>query len=352
VNASDLFVARVSANVLNDSSVGFIYTDGDPGSNRDNSVMGFDFRYLNNQILGRGRSVEADLWVQQSDTPGLSGDDAAYGFGLRLPNNTGWRSRIAVKEVQRNFNPAMGYVNRTNVRDYTADVGYTHFLRSGRFQSVFAGIDAQRIEVIDGGLQSEILAFRLMELQTTTRDNLGLGIVTNKEVVQRPFTLYSSPDRIVRIAPGTYSFNESTLSLSTGGQRTFAGSFGYTTGDFYNGKRDNVSLSATWNQSRYFVLRASYDWNDIKLPQGDFITRLTSINSQVAFSSTLYWISLIQYDNLSEEIGINTRLQWIPRAGQEGFIVLNYNLQDKDKDNQFQMATADISIKLKYTFRF
>ena len=351
VDASDLFVTRVSANILNDSSVGFIYTDGDPTSNRDNSVYGADFRYLNNSI-GNGRSFEADAWFQRSDTPGLNGDDASFGFGLRLPNNTGWRSRLAFKEVQRNFNPAMGYVNRTNVRDYTADLGYTHFFTTGKFQSVFAGVDAQRIDVIDGQLQSEILTYRLMELQSTTRDSLRVAYTTNKEVVQRPFTLYSSQDRVVSIQPGQYSFNESRFDFSTGGQRTLVGSFSYQTGDFYNGKRDNIGISATWNQSRNFVLRASYDWNDIELPQGDFITRLLSVNSQVAFSTTLYWISLVQYDNLSEEIGINTRLQWIPRAGQEGFIVLNYNMQDKDKDNRFQMATSDISVKLKYTLRF
>lgn len=351
VDASDLFVTRVSANILNDSSVGFIYTDGDPTSNRDNSVYGADFRYLNNSI-GSGRSFEADAWFQRSDTPGLNGDDASYGFGLRLPNNTGWRSRLAFKEVQRNFNPAMGYVNRTNVRDYTADLGYTHFFTTGKFQSVFAGVDAQRIEVIEGQLQSEILTYRLMELQSTTRDSVRVAYTTNQEVVQRPFTLYSSQDRVISIQPGQYSFNESRFDFSTGGQRTLVGSFSYQTGDFYNGKRDNIGISTTWNQSRYFVLRASYDWNDIELPQGDFITRLVSVNSQVAFSTTLYWISLIQYDNLSEEIGINTRLQWIPRAGQEGFIVLNYNMQDKDKDNRFQMATSDISVKLKYTLRF
>ncbi len=70
------------------------------------------------------------------------------------------------------------------------------------------------------------------------------------------------------------------------------------------------------------------------------------------FSPTLYWINLLQYDIISEELGINTRLQWIPRAGQEGFIVLNYNMQDLDKDNQFETAYSDLSIKFKYTFRF
>lgn len=351
IDTSDLFVARMSANILNDSSIGFIYTDGDPRSNSDNSVLGLDFRYLNNQI-GGGRSFEADAWYQQSDTPGLAGDDASWGIGLRLPNNTGWRSRLGFKEVQRNFNPAMGYVNRSNIRDLTADIGYTYFFDGGRFQSAFAGIDAQRIEVIDGGLQSQVMAYRLLELQTHSRDSLNVAVNSNKEVVVRPFTLYSSPDRQVAITPGNYSFNEQQVSLSTGGQRTLVGRATYLKGDFYNGNRDNINASVTWNQSRFFVMSASYDWNDISLPQGDFITRLLSLSTQVAFSSSMYWISLVQYDNLSEEVGINTRLQWIPRAGQEGFIVLNYNLQDLDKDNRFHMASSDLSVKLKYTLRF
>jgi hypothetical protein len=60
----------------------------------------------------------------------------------------------------------------------------------------------------------------------------------------------------------------------------------------------------------------------------------------------------VQYDNISELLGINTRLQWIPKAGQEGFIVLNYNMEDTDKDNDFTALTRDLSLKFTYTFRF
>ena len=348
---SNLFVTRVSANVLSDSSLGFIYTDGDPDSNKDNSVAGIDFKYLNNR-LSNGRQFEADAWYLVSDTPGLVGDDASFGFGLRLPNNSGWRSRMAYKEVQKNFNPAMGYVSRSNIRDLTADLGYTYFFGGEFLQSVFAGVDGQRIDVIDEDLQSEVFVYRLAELQTNTRDILSVSYTTNREVVQRSFALYNSPVRQVAVLPGNYAFNEYQLAVNTGGQRRYAGSFSFTGGDFYNGTRTNLSGSLSWNQSRYFVTSLNYDWNDIKLPQGDFITRLTSISTQVAFSSTLYWISLAQYDNLSEEVGVNTRIQWIPRAGQEGYIVLNYNMQDKDKNNRFESAFSDLSLKFKYTFRF
>ncbi len=351
VDASTLLISRVSANILQESSVGFILTDGDPASNLDNTVMGADFRYLNTRMVG-GQVIEADAWFQTSDTPGLSGDDASFGLGLRSPNNTGVRGGIGFKEVQRNFNPAMGYINRSNIRDYTADVGYTHFFGGDFLQSAYMGLDAQRINVIGGGLQSQVLAFRLLELDTNTRDRFSLSYQTNKEEVLAPFAVYRAPDRTVSIPAGSYSFDETSLAFNTAGQREFSGRLSVSQGDFYNGKRNNINGSLAWTQSRNFVMSMSYDWNDITLPQGDFITRLTSLSTQLAFSSTLYWVSLVQYDNLSEEIGINTRLQWIPRAGQEGFIVLNYNLEDKDKNNAFEAATSDLAVKFKYTFRF
>jgi hypothetical protein len=351
VDSSNLFIGRVSANVLAESSLGMIFTDGDPTSNRDNSVYGLDFRYQNTRLAG-GQTIEADAWFQRSDTPGLTGDDEAWGVALRSPNNSGLRGGVGFKEVQANFNPAMGYINRANIQDYTADVGYTHFFRDSFLQTAYTGIDAQKVNVIGGGLQSQVLAFRLLELDTNSRDRVSLQYQTNKEVVRNAFAVYNAPDKRVLIQPGNYSFNESTLAFNTAGQREFSGRFSMTQGDFYNGKRQNLNGSLSWTQSRYFVMSMNYDWNDIELPQGDFITRLTSLSTQVAFSSTLYWVSLVQYDNLSEEVGVNTRLQWVPRAGQEGFIVLNYNLQDKDKDNSFHSATSDLSVKFKYTFRF
>jgi len=351
VDASNLFIGRVSANVMAESSVGMIFTDGDPASNRDNSVYGLDFRYLNTRLAG-GQTIEGDAWYQRSDTPGLGGDDAAWGVALRSPNNSGLRGGVGFKEVQANFNPAMGYVNRANIQDYTADVGYTHFFRDSFLQTAYTGIDAQKVNVIGGGLQSQVLAFRLLELDTNSRDRVSFQYLTNKEVVRNAFAVYNAPDKRVRIQPGNYSFNESTVAFTTAGQREFSGRFSMTQGDFYNGERNNLNGSVSWTQSRNFVMSMSYDWNDITLPQGDFITRLTSLSTQVAFSSTLYWVSLVQYDNLSEEVGVNTRLQWVPRAGQEGFIVLNYNLQDKDKDNSFHSANSDLSVKFKYTFRF
>ncbi|MEC7188578.1 MAG: carbohydrate binding family 9 domain-containing protein [Pseudomonadota bacterium] len=351
VAATDLLISRVSANVLEDSQVGFIFTDGDPTSNLENRVLGADFQYINNR-LPNGRRLFSSVFFQQSDTPGLAGDDASYGFGIGYPASVGVRGRIGYKAVEENFNPAMGFVNNAGIGDFTADLGYTHFFSTGIFQTAFAGVDLQRIDLLDGGLQTEVVNYRLLELETTQRDRFQLAYITNEEVVLDRFPIYRRPGEEVYIEAGVYQFNEQSVNFQTAGQRRVSGSLIYRSGDFFNGERLNLSGRVTWNQSRYFNLSASYDWNDIQLPQGSFTTRLSSINSQVAFSPTLYWITLAQYDNISEEIGINTRLQWIPRAGQEGFIVLNYGLEDRDRNNSFQTASSDLSLKFRYTFRF
>ncbi|HMB72726.1 MAG TPA: carbohydrate binding family 9 domain-containing protein [Gammaproteobacteria bacterium] len=351
VDATDLFVGRISADISQESTFGIILTDGDPRSNLDNSVYGFDYRYLNTRLPG-GRQLEADVWLQRSETEGIDGDDGAFGVAVRMPNNTGLRGGISLKEVEQNFNPAMGFVDRSNIQDLSAEIGFTRFFESSLMQSAYFGIDAQRIESLEGQLETEIFKFRLLEIETNSRDEFQFGHTANEEVVLDAFTIYEDSTRIVEVPAGRYSFGQTDISFETAGQRRFSGGLGYETGDFFGGSIDTISSEFSWNRSNNFTMTVEYEYNDVELPQGDFISRLVSVSSAYAFSPNLYWINLIQYDNVSEEFGINTRLQWIPKAGQEGFVVLNHNLQDFDKDNTFKSASSDLSVKFKYTFRF
>src|SRR5690606_12745819 len=112
VEADTLSVVRVKRGVLDESNVGVIVTNGNPTANVDNSLAGVDFLYRNTRLPG-GRSFETDLWYQQSDTEGLDGEDAAYGMSLRLPASEGFRGIVQYKAYERNFNPALGFLNRS-----------------------------------------------------------------------------------------------------------------------------------------------------------------------------------------------------------------------------------------------
>ena len=65
---------------------------------------------------------------------------------------------MAYKVIEENFNPAMGFINRSDVSDLTADLGYTHYFDNSDFlQTGFAGVDMQRIELLDGEASSYVL---------------------------------------------------------------------------------------------------------------------------------------------------------------------------------------------------
>jgi hypothetical protein len=351
VEATDLFVGRLAANVLAESSIGLIATNGDPRSNLDNSVVGMDFRYLNTRLPG-GRSLEGEAWVQSSDTEGIVGDDGAWGLRLRSPNTVGLRGGIGVKELQANYNPALGYVNRRGIRDHTAEAGYTWRLRRPYIRSVYSGIDAQRVDSVDGDLQSEYLNFRLVEIDSNRRDQYQVNYYRTTEVLTEPFTIWNSGTEQVVVPIGSYSFNEAEFTLSGGPLRKLFGDFGIRSGDFYNGDRVSVTGSLGWRPSMHFTARLGFEVNDVDLPQGAFVARLTQLRTDIVFSSTLSWVTLVQYDNFSETIGINSRIHWIPQAGREAFIVLNHGLQDFDRDNSFESETADFTLKFNYTYRF
>ena len=131
-----------------------------------------------------------------------------------------------------------------------------------------------------------------------------------------------------------------------------SGGFLYRAGDFYTGERMNLVGKLTWRPSRHFRTSLSYDYNDVKLPQGDFTVRLTSVRTDVVFSSKLSWVNLVQYDNVSGVIGINSRLHYVPEDGREAFLVLNHNLRDPATPGGFESTYAEVTAKVNYTFRF
>jgi hypothetical protein len=340
-------VARVSANVLAESGVGLIVTEGSPSSNVDNSLVGVDFSFRNTRLPG-GRVIETHVWNQQSTTEGLTGDDRAYGIAVQSPNSSGIAGGVHYTRLEENFNPELGFVNRTG-EGREIEASYRLRPTEGLVRSILFGIGAERIYTIaTSALESEEIDFRLLELESGYGDELQLRRAKNREILTEPFEI--SPGVVIPI--GDYSFTDTSLELGTGDQRKFWGGIDYTTGEFYDGDRLGVEAAVAWRPSGYFLMELGYEFNDIDLPYGSFVTRLARFRADVVFSPKLSWVTLLQYDNVSEIIGLNLRLHWVPEPGQDGYVVINHNLEDPDRDGEFHSLSAEAAIKFSYTFRF
>ena len=354
VDADTIFVGRAALNVLAESQVGVIATNGDPQSNLDNNLIGADFRYRNTR-LPNGKTVEASTFYQQSETEGKSGDDASYGVVLNYPSNQGWNGSYRYKRVEKNFDPAVGFVNQTDIEDHGLETRYTHFVAPGGYLRALIGFadSYKSMSLEDGDFITDVKAVRWAFLNNSGDFLIG-RFINNKENLRNDFTIFRASDsaRTIVIPAGIYSFNEKVLGLILGGQRALSGRVDRRWGDYFDGERDRLMVNTSWRPNRNLQITTQYTQNKIELPQGNFTTRLFSINTQITFSATLSWANLIQYDNVSETMGINSRLHWIPEAGQQAFLVLNYGFEDFDKDNVFESTIADLSLKFNYTFRF
>jgi len=88
------------------------------------------------------------------------------------------------------------------------------------------------------------------------------------------------------------------------------------------------------------------------LPEGRFDTRLLRFEGgDVAFNEEWAWITSIQYDNQSNQMGVNSRLQWIPKSGLEFYLIYNGGWLD-DLDRGFQKVGQSATAKVSYAFRY
>ncbi len=345
-----LSVVRAKRQVLDESSVGVITTSGDPTSNIGNSLAGADFLYRNTRLPG-GRSIESDVWYQRSDTEGVDSDQAAYGMSLRYPTSQGFRGTLQYRAFEDNFNPALGFIDRRGIGDSFLNLGYMLRKGEGYLESWLFDFDYERIDYLDGGLQEEALFLRPLTLTNRTGDSITLAISDFNEVLIAPFEIYPG----IVVPPGTYDSDTHGIQFGTGSHRKLAlsGRFvDYPDGRFYGGSRFDQYLQLTWRPSARFRGSVGYEYDDITLPEGAFSVRLVRAEFDVAFSSTLSLVNLVQYDNISEVAGVNVRLHWIPQAGREVYFVINHNLEDLDRDNRFQSQFSDVTAKINYTFRF
>jgi Carbohydrate family 9 binding domain-like/Domain of unknown function (DUF5916) len=344
INPSTLAVARIAADVLTESSIGMVATSGDPLTNNGNSLVGADFLYQNTRFPG-GRTLEAEAWLQRSSSPGAIGSETALGVGGRLIDSDGLRVGANFRQLGKGFRPALGFVSRAGVRNFDGEIGYTNLLQTAQIQSIYSGVDAVRIESVDGPLQTQIITLRPAEIEFSRRDAIRPFYAISHELLSVPFAIYTSGARQVVIPAGNYRFKDYGVEFATGPHRRLSGGVNFRRGEFYDGKR-------LWKQSKHFSLRGSYNFNDIDLPAGKFSTRVISGGADIIFNTRLMWTNLLQYDNVSETVGLQSHLHFVPKAGQAFSLIINHASEDLDHDGNFRTLTSEYGARLSYTLRF
>src|SRR5688572_29501968 len=347
----DFLAARVKRRVLQQSYFGAIYTRRDarvtasPGASH---TAGFDLRLATSQFRG-SQNLSATAWMLHTSQPGVTDRTNAFGAGIEYPNDL-WQLRLDAREVQRNFDPAVGFVQRQDYRRYRGQVYYGPRPRNHRYIRRFE-YDANLEWVTDlrNQLQERLFNLTVLSVQFHSQDNFGVEVDPTYVRLDRPF----------RISPGItmpmgaeYHFTRVAVRGQTANRRLLALNGRFETGGFYSGHRNQTILGLTVRARPGYIFSLNGEWNQIDLAEGSFASNVFRGVADTQFTPFMALVNIIQFDTVSRVLGWQSRYRWILKPGNDLYVVYTHNWLEHAGLDRFATLDRRAASKVLYTHRF
>jgi hypothetical protein len=353
VSAKNFFVGRVKRNFLKQSYIGGILTTGNPALPISSQTFGADLRLATAQFLGSSQNLIFSAYGLRSRNEGNSDRDSSYGVSVEYPNDL-VEMEFTLREVQENFRPALGFVGRRTLR--MMRVGGRYNPRPKDFlniQQMFMGTFYNRFTRLDNG---EVESWNLhvagpIDWHFKSGDAIHAVFWPSimYERVFTPFPIYPG----VVIPPGEYRFTRWRNTLASASKRRLQANVGWVSGRYWSGHAHEVNTTVTYKIPPRFTITFQTNQTFARLPQGNFVARILNWQVNYTASPFLSFSNLIQYDNVSRNLGWQSRARWILRPGNDFFFVFGQGwFQDPQGGFRFTPQESKVSAKLQYTFRY
>lgn len=345
LDAKNLAIGRVQYQVAPESTVGAMFTHGDPKTNGDNTLVGFDVNLRDSSFNGTDQIMEAHAFFMGTDTSGETGSGTAFGGSIGSPNDKVFWN-VFVGQVGEDFNPALGFVSRTGIREYSATYRYRWVVNNDHIERFDLQGRFYLVTNLDDQVETRNITVPIFEIETKDGDEFRTSMSVQREQLFEPFRIA----RDVTIPADDYEFTRYAARFQTSNERPVRAEIEFVVGDFFNGNRTEANFELDVRPSENLSAEFELQHNDVHLDQGTFITRLISARVNLAFTPDLFWSTTLQYDNVSETAGVNSRVRWTVEPGSDIYVVVN---QGFDTDGYDWTATSsDITTKIGWTFRF
>ncbi|MGE3510851.1 MAG: DUF5916 domain-containing protein [Vicinamibacterales bacterium] len=353
VEDKNFFVGRIKRNLFRQSYVGAIFTSGNPAAGRSGETYGVDMRLATSRFLGRPLNFIVNAYAAKSSTPGRHDRDWSYGFSAHYPNDR-YLAQIVLRENQRNFQPPLGFVGRSNIR--LLRVAGSFNPRPKRFLNILQlnhdVFYTQFTRLETGLVESSDLYITWWDWHFRSGDNIH-GILDLNPIYERLFEPFVISPGVV-LQPGEYRFTRSRTNLfQTANRRRLSGGLTFWFGNYWSGKAEQVQGSLTFRLPPKLTLGVNTTQTFARLPEGHFTARIVTATANYTFSPLLAFTNLIQYDNRSTNLGWQSRIRWTLEPGNDLFLSFNQGWIREEGDSlRFQPEDTRFSAKFQYTVRF
>ncbi len=342
---SQLSVGRISRNIGAQSSVGVIGTWGNALSTDKNMVGGFDLKLATSKFQ-KNKNIAFTLFGMISDTPLKNEENnTSWGADIAFPNDFLYFG-LGHYEVGENFVAGIGFVPRTGVKASYGNISIGPRPKIKGILQVKSGGGFNYLTNFDQVMVTRVLNIQPLGIRFKSGEEFTYSLNQQYELLTKDFNIY--PGFV--IPQNAYTFWYQNVQLISAGSRNLAGSASFGSGDFYNGRKQDMKLTVNYKVAVPLFIGANYSVNHVTLPEGDFTAKIYQLNMNILFSPTVTLYNYFQYDNASEKMGWQSRFQWILKPGNE--VILAWTSGWSQPAERFIMNESALRLKLKYNIRF
>ena len=308
-------------------------------SDDHNRVFGVDGR------LGLGQDWTADAWAGLSQTPGRTGDETSWSGRLAYQTRD-WSHSARMLKVGDDFNPEVGFMSRPAGYRFE-ELMLMRLVRSTGWKNVRQWnphVSLRRYVGSDGFLQSSSMHIDVTEVEFNSGARFGPELNISSEGLQVPFQIASG----IVIQPGQYRWATYSMDFSSNASAPLSFQGRVDFGDFFTGTRNGGNVTFTARSGSSFSSSLIFDYQDVKLPEGDFTRELLGVKLAYFFTPRIFLQSLTQYNNQAEAFTANVRLGWLRTANTGLFVVLNDGEQADSFTSWRQPIARSITVKYSY----
>ncbi len=310
-----------------------------------------------------------DGWAGLTTTPLPSGtpdlregfNNGEYGYsGTGDFVSRAWEASAGYRQTGSDFNPEVGFVNRTGYRYASGRVLY-HLRTEGVdwFREFRPHISGNAFWSL-GGFNESYYVHMDSHFSWENGAEIHLpGWNLTGEGLTEPFQIRDEGDLPgggrgpVIIPPGTYENQELYFQADTNPSSPLSLSTGLRWGGFYSGTQFSPTATLSYRFRDRFTTSVTMSHFDVELDEGSFATSLVRFTGSYSFTPRIYLQANLQYNDESENLGSNIRLGWLDTAGTGLFIVYNDAEYLGDVDPLgFRAGPRQRKLVIKYTKLF
>ena len=255
-----------------------------------------------------------------------------------------WNWSFSVQDVGKSFNPAVGFVPRSDFKRINPDLSYSFYPKSKYINR--------------HGPKIELEGFWNETLGTTDRDiNLGYIVRFNSlaqvEITQRNRYVYLfnnfDPTRSggQPLAAGTdYSYRNLLVEFRSNPRKKVNVGMQGEFGEYFTGSIQRLTTETGVRLGYLANISMNFNYARIRLPKPQRDADLVLIGPRIDLTLTkdLFWTTFVQYNSQIDNLNINTRVQWRYAPASDFFLVYTDNYFPGD----FLPKQRSLVFKLNY----